>query len=309
VYQEFMLKLVQDVRRRGRTAQVWADMLLRYPDLVGEVPKDLIALVWGYEADSPLMQRCALLRDAGLAFYVCPGTSSWLSIAGRTQNALANIKQAAQAGLRYGAEGCLITDWGDLGHWQQAPVNLLGYAAGASDAWCLQSAESLDLAQALSLHAFGDATGEMGRLAYGLGDIYLLTGKPMVGISPLFWILTNPLRAIAQDPDLSHGEPTRVLDALADLRGRLGQARPLCADAQLLTREWELTIRLLEHACHRWLLARMDNETAQACSHSLRKDLAEIKTEFESIWRLRNRVGGLADSLSRLETVGESYAT
>jgi hypothetical protein len=328
VYLDFLLKLVQEARRHGRRVQFWADMVLRYPDLLDELPKDLLALTWGYEAGSPLMERCARLQEAGLSFYVCPGTSSWLSVAGRTDNALANLLQAARAGLQHGAEGYLVTDWGDLGHWQQYPVHLLGFAVGAANAWCLETAQRLPLEEALSRHAFRDATGTMGRLAFDLGNVYQLTGKPMVGQSPLFWILTNPLEAIARDPELAQGDPARVLEALAEHRRQLGQAQPAGADAALLRREWALTIRLLEHACRRWALARQEaQQDAQqdaegsagaagaakawtgsaALARALGADRREIQAEFEALWRLRNRTGGLADSLARLETMGEAY--
>jgi hypothetical protein len=45
-------------------------------------------------------------------FYVCPGTSSWNSFAGRTQNMIENIRRAAMSGRDNGALGFLLTDWG-----------------------------------------------------------------------------------------------------------------------------------------------------------------------------------------------------
>ena len=78
---------------------------------------------------------------AGLDFYVCPGTSSWNSLAGRTRNALLNLAAAAREGREAGARGLLITDWGDFGHLQPLPVSYLGFLAGAGFAWNTASAE------------------------------------------------------------------------------------------------------------------------------------------------------------------------
>jgi len=147
----------------------------------------------------------------------------------------------------------------------------------------------------------------MGKLAYRLGNAYRLTGKPMTGMSPLFWILTNPLEAIARDPELAQGDPAPVLVDLAECRCLLGKARPTCTDAELLVREWDLTIRLLEHACHRWRLAQRDQVSLDNLCQHLARDMGEIRAEFESIWRERNRPGGLADSLDRLRQVGDAY--
>ena len=95
---------------------------------------------WGYEAGHPFSSECALLRKADLTFYVCPGTSSWNSIGGRWKNARANLLEAAEAGLEYGAGGYLVTDWGDNGHWQQLPVSVPGFMLGAAAAWNCRAA-------------------------------------------------------------------------------------------------------------------------------------------------------------------------
>ena len=70
-----------------------------------------------------------------MPWWVCPGTSSWNSLAGRTENCLANLRAAARAGLAHGATGFLNTDWGDNGHWHFLPVSFLGIAAGAALSW------------------------------------------------------------------------------------------------------------------------------------------------------------------------------
>jgi hypothetical protein len=70
---------------------------------------------------------------------VCPGTSSWNSIGGRTDNALANLRSAAENGLKHGARGYLTTDWGDNGHWQSLPISELGFALGAAYAWAWEA--------------------------------------------------------------------------------------------------------------------------------------------------------------------------
>lgn len=78
-------------------------------------------------------QAFAALKE--IPFYVCPGTSSWNTVVGRTDNAVANLVSAAHHGRENGAVGYLITDWGDNGHWQTLPVSYLGFMAGAGLAW------------------------------------------------------------------------------------------------------------------------------------------------------------------------------
>ena len=66
--------------------QFWADIVQQHPELVADLPDDVIPLVWGYEADSPFDDTCRKLAQRGLDYYVCPGTSSWCSFSGRSIN-------------------------------------------------------------------------------------------------------------------------------------------------------------------------------------------------------------------------------
>ena len=99
------------------------------------MPKNVIALNWGYEANHPFEKEAAQFAKAKIPFYVCPGTSTWQTLIGRHDNALANLRAAAKAGKKFGAIGYLITDWGDGGHPQPLAVSWPLFAAGAALAW------------------------------------------------------------------------------------------------------------------------------------------------------------------------------
>jgi hexosaminidase len=58
----------------------------------------------------PFETQCPKFVAAGIKdFYVCPGTSSWNTLTGRTKNAIGNLRNAAVNGHATGAEGYLIT--------------------------------------------------------------------------------------------------------------------------------------------------------------------------------------------------------
>ena len=68
-------------RQHGRTMMFWADMLHDYESgIMHALPSDVIAMEWGYEDDHPFDERCEQMAEAGVPFYVCPGTSSWNSV-------------------------------------------------------------------------------------------------------------------------------------------------------------------------------------------------------------------------------------
>ena len=96
---------------------MWADVFWHHPDLIAEVPDDILLLDWWYEVKEHF-ETVARITGAGRRCYVCPGTASWISFFPRLETSIANIRGFVRDGLAAGAEGMLLTDWGDGGHYQ-----------------------------------------------------------------------------------------------------------------------------------------------------------------------------------------------
>ena len=300
VYLDFLLKIHREVSARGRTMQFWGDIIVEHPELIAELPRDVIALEWGYEAEHPFDARCPKFAAAGIPFYVCPGTSSWNSIAGRTANALANLRRAAESGLQHGAIGYLNTDWGDDGHWQPLPVSYLGFAYGAAVSWGYAANQALDVPAALSAHAFRDPTGVLGRVAYAIGETYRKPGVTPDNASVLFEILQAPREKITELKGLTAQGLQDALDHLETVAAGLPAARSTRPDAALLQQEFAWAAEMLRHACHRglWALAGGDDAPLRA---ALAAAAGRLIAGQREIWLARNRPGGLPDSAARLE--------
>ena len=95
VYLDYLRKIDELVHAHGRTMMFWGDIIMHAPELIPDLPQDAIALEWGYEADHPFARHGRLFRNGGIPFYVCPGTSNWNSLAGRTDNTIDNLTNAA----------------------------------------------------------------------------------------------------------------------------------------------------------------------------------------------------------------------
>jgi hexosaminidase len=303
VYLEFLNRIHDLVAGHGRRMMFWGDVILSEPALIGQIPKDTIALNWGYEANHPFDREAARFREAGIEFYVCPGTSSWCSIAGRTDNMLANIRSAADAGLKHGAAGFLNTDWGDHGHLQYLPISYPGLAAGAAMCWCADSNRDQPLAPALDLHAFCDRAAVMGTLACDLGNVYQSVGKSIGNRSALFNILvpssthSDPMNGIARP-----GLEAAAAAIVAAMR-RLDSAQMDSPDAELIKSEFANAAAMLRHACRRgkW---RLDPSSVKRSE--LSEELSAIIESHRRCWLARNRLGGMEDSVARLAERTES---
>ena len=89
----------------GREVLLWGDILANYPELVDALPDGVTVCEWGYEDWHPFAARASTLAAAERPFWVCPGTSSWLSILGRVTNAMGNCAAAADAARAHGEIG------------------------------------------------------------------------------------------------------------------------------------------------------------------------------------------------------------
>ncbi len=309
IYLEYLKKVYREVKSRGYTMQFWGDMIVKYPDLISELPMDLIALEWGYEENHPFEDNCDLFASSNIPFYVCPGTSSWGSLAGRTDNAIGNLLNSATAGIKYCAIGYLITDWGDYGHWQVLPVSYLGFATGAAYSWALEANRNLNIRRTISWHAFRDRTSAMGNVAYDLGNIYKTVGFEPFCSSALFWILLQPQVKSRFFPELPKTDFQYVESAIDQAMTPLTDTEMERPDADLIIDEYKNTARLLRHACRRGLLLRNDSDVDMDNLRSvLDADMKEIIAEHKRIWLERNRPGGLDDSVKRFEATRVEYS-
>jgi hypothetical protein len=298
VYLEFVQKIHRLVTERNHRMQFWGDIILQHPELIGELPKDIVALEWGYEADHPFDDHGAKFAAAGLEYQVVPGTSTWLSLGGRTDNALGNLASAARSGLKHGASGLLITDWGDFGHWQPLPVSYLGFVYGAALAWGYEANRNLDIARVLDTHAFRDGAGVLGGVARDLGNVYRATGAEVKNSTVLALLLLFPQRPMNEGRlkgiTVEGLEAARV--SIDEIVARIGSSRSDRDDASLIKSEFALAADLMRYACN-FGIERLAGTKAP------REELRRIIDEYKRIWRLRNREGGLVDSVRRLEAL------
>jgi hypothetical protein len=271
--------------------------------MVKELPKDIILVDWGYEHDHPFETEAALLAASGHEFYLCAGTSSWNSIGGRWQNAKKNIRRAANIGLEKGAGGFLVAEWGDNGHWQQFPVQFPGYLYGASAAWNVSAADSVDMVAALSILAFrtkergpAEALMLMAKLG-GLNETPIhnatLPGAILLDrLSPYYREAVEKCRGYRF---IREAELLERVDRL------LSDSDPL--DDRAIIDELCFTRSLLSFAIR---LGRSDEDGTDPLS--LRAELSSLIEEYRRLWLLRSRPGGLRDSAGRFEAIALSIS-
>ncbi len=73
VYLDHMLRLRELAARYDRRIMCWGDVILNSPELIPDIPDDVIVLHWDYR-ETPSEDSVRRFVEAGKPFYVCPST-------------------------------------------------------------------------------------------------------------------------------------------------------------------------------------------------------------------------------------------
>lgn len=135
VFIEYLKSLYKIVKKYGKTPLIWGDCLINHPEALSKLPKDLIFIDWGYSLGYDFESHAKVLQENKVKFMTAPGTVTWCTLLGRYDDMIGSIKHSAEATKKYGGEGILVTDWGDVGHHQYLPVSYPGFIFGAASSW------------------------------------------------------------------------------------------------------------------------------------------------------------------------------
>lgn len=139
VYADFVKKIIAMIKTRGRDVMMWADILLKHPEVIGDIPEDTVFLNWNYKIDPP-EENVAKLAETGRKQIVCPGNTAWYRLCEEVDVEEGNISKMAHYGKKYGALGVLNTNWGDWGHPANLELGMYGLVLGAEKSWSEETA-------------------------------------------------------------------------------------------------------------------------------------------------------------------------
>ncbi|MFW5727955.1 MAG: beta-N-acetylhexosaminidase, partial [Spirochaetia bacterium] len=323
LYFDFLMKIYALARSKGKRVQIYGDIIMKYPHLIQELPNDMVLINWGYEADHPFESECAQIAAAEIPFYVCTGNSAWNSISGRWENARSNIARGAVQGQKFGAEGLIVSEWGDNGHWQQISTGLPGFLYGACAAWNLDALTTTESSptcfepeQSLALHVF-EGNSALAAAAMKLQRVGEQTGVRLHNTTlPAVLMLDSVFPyyrgEYQQFRNYSFYNEFKLLDEAGALLDEADSSTELSEKNRQYAEELRLTRKLLQHGCR---LGRLQmatagltvGEIAAAERAALADDLKPLIIQYRRLWLRRSRPGGLPDSAARLESLLQSY--
>lgn len=180
LYTTFLLDLMKEVSRHGKTPMFWGDIIAKYPEQLEQLPADVICLTWWYGMEIPTAQ-IQTVAESGVTQIVCPGVGGWNRLSYSHASALVNMRGMIEAGLAAGACGVLNTDWGDFGHINSLSQAIPGMIYGAALSWHLDpSLSDQTLCESISLLEYGDDSKTLVSLLYDIGCCELFEWRYLI---------------------------------------------------------------------------------------------------------------------------------
>lgn len=163
MYASYVNRLCDYLTSRGHEPVLWGDVALEHPDALSGINSNATLLNWLYDPDVE-DDKVRQMADAGVNQYVCPAVHAWNCMLPLTHDAWRNIERMSTYGMRYGASGFLLTDWGDYGHVNDPRLSIPGMMYGAECSWRHEHGSFIDINRRVGLLAFGDETGQVMRV-------------------------------------------------------------------------------------------------------------------------------------------------
>ena len=225
VYLDFLTKIHAALEPYHKQLLFWGDIAVKSPELVGTLPKDMIAVPWVYDAKPDFTYEIVPFTKAGLETWVASGVNNWNRVYPNNNEALGNIRGFVRDGQRLGATGVLNTVWNDDGE-GIFDENWFGILFGAAAGW--QAGESSEQAfttsYGLAFHC--DETGKIDEAQRQLMAAHALLRK--AGLNDVedayFW--ADPFSPQGQ------GVSAKLLPVASEMRLDAEKAITLVAEAR-----------------------------------------------------------------------------
>jgi len=299
VFMDWLNRLADHLREGwGKKVMFWSDMIHHNPQAFSQIPKDAVVLEWGYELiqSQRMTAYCIAWRDAGIRYYVCPATNVHSSFSGRMDVTTFNIRTCGELAAEYGAEGLLLTDWGNGGHahpwiWSAHPI-----ALAAQYAWnpgAPQDGESFKADFIREAEHFCDAWffgGEkVSRLLGRMANYYLLEPERVHVCTMCAQELALPLSQTRFEHffDLKDSGDDFCFDNVTAYVSRvLADIEKLSFD-ETLRREIRLTAELIITGSELCKI-KLHPEASRKEAAALAERIDKILPVFAELWDLRN---------------------
>jgi hexosaminidase len=184
----------------------WGDIALNHPDLLGQVPKEMIVANWDYAPRDDYESRIKPFKDAGLEQWVCPGVWGWNQIFPNVDASSKNIINFVRDGQAAGSPGMLNTSWDDDGE-SLFEMTWYGILLGAAASWQSEAVDQKVFDRDFDWAFFRSDGDQFVGVIHALGSVNTLLG--IRTSDDLFW--RDPFTTAFQNDARANAEKIRQM--------------------------------------------------------------------------------------------------
>ena len=320
VYFEHLNRVRDLLRPYNRKLMFWGDIALNHPDLIGQIPKEMIVANWKYSPQENYDSQIKPFKDAGLEQWICPGVWGWNQIFPNVDASSKNIINFVRDGLAAGSQGMLNTTWDDDGE-SLFEMTWYGIVLGGAASWQPQAVDQKVFDRDFDWAFFRNDGDQFVGVIHALGSVNTVLG--IRTSDDLFW--RDPFTTAFQNEARANAEKIRQMrlqvEAAHETLLRNGQrARRNAAmipvmifaaerfdhlgrraqTVEKLSREyWDAYLNLGDRAKTRRLRRYYSPIYNQL--REMAEELGELKNAYRAQWLAENRPYWLESVLARYD--------
>jgi hexosaminidase len=286
--------------RHDRRVMAWADIMVKYPEVVAELPPGLIGVAWEYEPDGNFRKWLDPLEEKRIPTFIATGVSNWRELTPDFETTFDNIDNFVAAARRPNVIGFMNTLWSDT---SQSLMRLAwpALAYGAVASWQEHPVDRIAFFQSYCALMYPAS------IATNVAAAMEQVGQSELQLQKALGRKT--LAAFWSDPFAP-----AVLNKAQERRTELAEARLLAEEAQenlyragiadgdrFGLKSWLVGARMLDYAGLRFLAA------VEIADHwkefeQMPKDGMKWRMQFASGWfgQTHGRAGDLMDAITEL---------
>ncbi|MBS1851074.1 MAG: beta-N-acetylhexosaminidase [Acidobacteria bacterium] len=286
---------------QGKQVLAWGDIMVKFPDIAAQMPKNIIVAPWWYEADPDPEYKKWLdpLVAQDLPTMVTPGVHMWDEISPDFEKTFRNIDTFLAAGRKANTLGLINAVWSDSQQGLRRPA-WPGMAYGAVAAWQEQPVDSKNFfAEYATIYYRPQNAAGLGQALADLSASELALQK-VWGKTTFTAVWLNPFAPEELANLTAHREDLRQARLLAEDAQEKVLAAIQAGEDPLTLNSLLFVSRMLDYAGMRGLYAVEISELWQQIKQKNGNDDELWDLMETTMSNFHGRVGDLLDTLTEL---------
>jgi hexosaminidase len=174
VYTDQIKKMHDILKNLNVRMMMWTDILLKYPESLTMLPKDIIMMTWGYDPRDSYADMIEPIKRAGFDFTISPGVLNSSGTMPDYSQTMPNIHGLVKDGINYGTMGMVCTVWDDGGS-AMFSRDWYGVAYSADQSWNSTGYNLEEFDKRFNNAVYGDPAGSLTKTIWELTKLADLT--------------------------------------------------------------------------------------------------------------------------------------